>query len=444
MSEINWSLILQKREFYSYITYSECIELSLINQLIRSKLKFRLNSYFNAIKYFNEGYRPRIESELNEAGEEHRLSVEPIIIDSYLNEIEQDLLNLPNKRYIKALKFNETIPVHFLNLMLVQIFPNLTHLEFNRVRVPFKSLLEIFDKLDRLEHLDLSLTRIIKYREENYTASDLIFPESLISLKFSELGLAISQSRNYPKVLYYNTIQDFEDMIGIGIHPQTLPNLKYFTYNPKLSANYENTQSFLKFLNLNKIHSLGTLPRFLTSEIINELAKSNILKYLKLGLFLRNNGTLDTSLVKIDSITKLKMHVDFKTKDFVIQISSLFSQVNQLILNCHYSHSNVLESILLNFPKLKKLTLKSYNGIHTDVFKRLNLPLLREITLFSDLYSSYMISNFDNLNSLKMVAVEWEYDQPGEFDANGDLVDRLGNWICYNSGDNAQYYRKLA
>jgi hypothetical protein len=316
-------------------------------------------------------------------------------------------------------------------------------LEFNRAKVPFKTLRVIFGKLNKLEHLVLCFVYIVRYRRENYTARDLIFPESLISLKFSELGLAISQSRKYPKALNYNTTQDFEVLIGSGIHPQTLPNLKYFTYNPKLSVNHENTQLFLNFLNLNKIQSLDTLPRFLAPEIINELAKSNMLKCLKLKLFLRNNSALDTSVVKLNSVTKLSMHVDFKTKDLVSQISCLFPLLTELILICHYSDNTLLENIIVNFPKLTKLTLKSYNGLYTDAFKRLNLLYLRKVTLSSDRYFPYMVSDFDNLSSLEMVAVEWEYSQPGEADINRDLVDRFGNWVCYNSSDRAQYYRKL-
>jgi hypothetical protein len=360
-----------------------------------------------------------------------------------LDKLKQDLINLPKKNYIKASRFNGTIPVHFLNLMLVQIFPNLTRLEFNRAKVPFKTLLVIFGKLNKLEHLVLCFVYIVRYRRENYTARDLIFPESLISLNFGELGLATSQYKKYPRVLNYNNIQDFEDIIGIGIHPQTLPNLKNLIYNPKLSAAPANIQLFLNFLSLNKLESLNTLPKFLAPEIIKELTKNNILKHLKLGLFSRNSDILGAPMIKVNSITKLSMYLNFKTRDYLNQNNCLFPQVTHLELISRSPNSFLLEAILLNFPKLTRLTLKSIKKLHTGVFKRLNLPLLREVNLFSIRYSLYMSSDFDNLRSLERVTIEWRHlGFNSGLRHNRYLSNKLDNWICFTTGNRAHYYKK--
>ena len=52
MKEINWLVILQKPEFYEYLTISDIVELSLVNIFTRDILKSILYPKFNIIKFF--------------------------------------------------------------------------------------------------------------------------------------------------------------------------------------------------------------------------------------------------------------------------------------------------------------------------------------------------------------------------------------------------------
>ncbi|KXN67239.1 hypothetical protein CONCODRAFT_167671 [Conidiobolus coronatus NRRL 28638] len=199
MNAINWNLILQKPEFYEYLPIIDIIQLGFANKLIRERLKSTLFSRFNIAKYFNKEYEGKIDRDL----EYNDVITWSNYYDKFLRGIKLNLLSLPHKQFVKHLFYNETTPLSFINLY-IEIFPNLTHLEFIMVKVPFESILNIFTSITNLEYLNLHLLGIIKLKNDNYNGSDLIFPSSIKSLKFGNLQLIISKLDNYPNLLNYD------------------------------------------------------------------------------------------------------------------------------------------------------------------------------------------------------------------------------------------------
>ncbi|KXN67235.1 hypothetical protein CONCODRAFT_73136 [Conidiobolus coronatus NRRL 28638] len=409
MKVVNWNLILQKPEFYEYLPILDIFQLSLINNLIRNRLKCVIFSRFNITKYFKKEYKDKIEKDL----ESNNIETWPSYFDDYLSDIKLSLLNFPHKQFIKQLSYNETVPLSFINLSLLEIFPNLIHLEFIRVKVPFESILNIFNRLNNLELLDLHFVSIIKIQNDNFNGSDLIFPTSLKTLKFGDIDIIVSKLDHYPNLLNYDYALDIESIQEIYIQPQSLPNLQSFNYLPRISSSLtENTQNFLNFLNLNKnLKVLQTLPKYFDKDIVKGLSNINKLTKLKLGHFFKHSKIPNASYPKINSVTNLNLSLDFLGRIYFEEATKLFPNVKTLYLDCHYHSQQLFSVIFANFPKITNLTIKTKEGINTSMFKSFNLANIEAICLYSERYSQYELSDFDHFPDLSRITIQYDYVQ---------------------------------
>ncbi|KXN65515.1 hypothetical protein CONCODRAFT_20691 [Conidiobolus coronatus NRRL 28638] len=438
MNAINWNLILQKPEFYEYLPIPDIIQLSFANKLIRDRLKCILFSHFNITRYFNE-FKDKTEKDMESMGIESNQS----LMDRYLCETKLSLLNLPHKRFIKQLIYNEITPLGFINLSVIEVFSSLINLEFIKIKVPFESILMIFNKLNSLQYLNLHLVSIIKLKNDNYSGSDLIFPPSLKTLKFSNLNLIVSKLDYYPNLLNYDNALDIESTREIYIQPQSLPNLQSFCYFPKISKSLaENTQNYLNFLNLNKnLRVLETLPKYFDIEIVKGLNDINKLTKLKLDQFFKHSKIPNASYPKLNSVSHLSLKLNFNSAKYFEEVCKLFPNVKTLSIYRSYMRIEIFGVISYNFIKLTSLTLKSSEGLPIRVYRTEKFPNLKSIFIYTRLYSYYELSGFDRFPKLTRITIEWSNSHGYNEATLKKNYDKYPKWKYYLYPNKIQCYR---
>jgi hypothetical protein len=439
MKVVNWNLILQKPEFCEYLPILDIFQLSLINSLIRNRLKYAIFSRFNITKYFKKEYKDKIEKDL----ESNNIETWPSYFDEYLSYIKLSLLNLPHKQFIKHLAYNETVPLSFINLSLIEVFTNLIRLEFIRVKVPFDSILNIFSRLSSLEYLDLHFVSIIKLKNDNFNCSDLTFPPSLKTLKFGDIDIIVSKLDYYPNLLNYDYVLDIESIQEIYIHPQSLQNLQSFSYLPRISSSLtENTQNFLNFLNLNKnLKVLQTLPKYFDKNIVKGLSDINRLTKLKLGHFFKHSKIPNSSYPKLNSVISLSLSLDFLGRIYIEETSKLFPNVETLYLDCHYHSQQLFSVIFTSFAKLTSLVIKTKEGINATMFKSFNLINIKTICLYSERYSQYELSDFDHFPNLSRITIQYDYLQGFDGVFLEEHYDKFFQWRYFACQYRIQCYK---
>ncbi|KXN67717.1 hypothetical protein CONCODRAFT_167194 [Conidiobolus coronatus NRRL 28638] len=382
LKNIKWREIFILQEFKCYLSNSDFIEISTLNQFLREKLrqqvlyKVKLNPEF-LLQFPNYFYRKEfdIESEFDKELETipnfQSNRIDPFMTDliRVLNSFDSDLLQIEFDRLYR--------PGYYI-VPCVSKFGHLTGLSICDCELELKGFNKFIQELDKLEYLSIKNIEFLILAEENPLNPETFLPNTLKEL---ELGYM-----NLKKVYYNNTPYEylFYDRSGFldsnhHITAQKLPNLK------KLKVSMDSTyisSYFPSLMDLNpQLKQLAIPCYYLSSSAVKPLSNAGNLNELHIAFKTDYNEFRRFDFMPLESVNSLSIK---------LIPSSQYRKVYTLVNLCQKitKFNASLDSYSDEFIKrvLKKL----------DHLKTIELEI-KDFTL-----EEFDLSIFSNMESLKL------------------------------------------
>ncbi|KXN67233.1 hypothetical protein CONCODRAFT_19759 [Conidiobolus coronatus NRRL 28638] len=375
----NWSYLLSTRDISIYLGINNILELSLINKLIRSKLKslvyrkLTLNED-NLLKFFT--------------------SQECIEVGDNLKDF---------RNYCRSFIF-DSISNDFPIFSAVDHFDRLTSLSLIFVKLPLFDLIKILNKLSLLESLTLRLVLANKELDEEQLIHKIILPKTLKSLTWVEVNNAWQYVSNERNALTLRQIS--HHIIYLG--EQYCPNLTQLTYDIEPVVRHENIANFIKCNP--QLKSININLDSLNYSILDTIHKNNQLT--KLAIRFKNNDSHSIPPIEFILSSVKRFEIDGYKSDTIPLIAQLTQQmpnIQNLSIPYESYYIPFINSIILNLPKLTHLELINQSASEYFVLNNLYLTHIQSLTLKFFNFNTFNLYLFDKFSDLKLVKLC--YDQ---------------------------------
>ncbi|KXN64704.1 hypothetical protein CONCODRAFT_14097, partial [Conidiobolus coronatus NRRL 28638] len=242
-NSIDWTLVLITTSVRLYLTKTDLINLSLTSKLLRSKIipkifdnlvindqiLLRQSEYFmhnQEPKFGNLSYLTNIWV-IGKNGFSADLAFKETQIDPFIKIANFQLKSVGS--YFKSLSFECLGNVCYFIQPLACEFQNLRTLSFIMCTISLTELNSIFEKLTKLEAVELSYVHLIKSPDSNST-ENILFPQSLSSLTYNYNK---SDTTNFPLKKPLEFLTNNYKINNRSAHPLLpvhLPNLHKLHY----------------------------------------------------------------------------------------------------------------------------------------------------------------------------------------------------------------------
>jgi hypothetical protein len=379
---VKWDVIFLLREFKHYLSRSEFIEISSLNQLLREKLKykalykvkFNLDFLFQFPNYF---YREEfeVESEIDNELEAIK-SFQCNRIDPFIDELVKGLNTFDF--HLKQIEFDRLYRQGYFIVPLVSNFAHLSSLSIYDCDLELKSFNKLVLKLEKLKFLYLNSVEFVILAEEWHLDHGNLLPSTLEVLQLGYMSLRKEYYKNAPYNFLLNNTSEYM-MNQYYIPPQHLPNLK------KLSLSID-TKYYISYfpnlLDLNpQLTHISTPYYHLSPKAVRYLSEANTINEMHI-------------IFKAD-------HYEFKSLDYML-LNSLNALYFESIISSHYDKVYSLISLC---PRLTKLhaSLEYYSeGFIEKVLKKLDHLKVIELEIENFMREEFDLSIFSNIESLKL------------------------------------------
>jgi hypothetical protein len=393
---IKWEVILNLFEVQQYLSIDDFIRISLLNKLLRSKLKRKIfhrvqicySNLSQALDFSNSDYF-RFENDfvgdLEAIKARLNYKIDPFI-DELISEIECF------STYFKSLKLSFLGRECYFILNSIYSFNQLSCLIMCDCYIGLKDFNQLMSKLSKLEKLDLQDIKFMKDSMEGPIESDIALPTSLIELSLSNLHLGTANNliNLYQSLFNYDTNINTEVLY---LPPQHLPNLKKFL----LYTAIEDNNFINDFISLNpQLLSIKLSYSNLNFEFFKILSKNNNLKHAQMEFnYYEENIFNEESLPVLHSLNSLFI-------PYISRVGGGYLRIYQIIDACPNLtkvdfaikdyNVNLINRIIENLKQLNTMVLKIYNlstkEVDLTLFK--NIKCLK-LSIFSDYIINYKL-----------------------------------------------------
>jgi hypothetical protein len=423
--EIDWCFVLNLKEFSSYLSLSDAVEISQLNKLCRQKQKPKL---FNILKY---GLRNEDLTKFNRDLVKGKLDLESIV-NEFINEEPKDI-----SQYFVELAIHNYFNIYKL-LPIADIFNNLNSISIFNIFIPLKVVVTSCERLKLLKVLKLEKVTLVQFQTDLNTGPLLKLPSEFNSLVLSDCYLIKSELTEDPLRLAYNYDNEAISKNQLYMLDQKFPKLESFTI---IGSKSTVTPALIDFLSDHPlITNLKLSSNLLTQNALNFISEiPNIT-----SLNIEDRG-IDPSLIipTFPHIQNFKLYFhssqfNWKGYEFCTKLTNLKS----LTMNYFRNFAEILSEILQNSPTLK--ILKIYNNLQGELeleyitlnsINHLELHNFRQRSLNSQIFI-----NSPNLKKLTIHKTNDKYSLTGigyHCENNNDKVQRLN---VFNFKDYSDYF----
>ncbi|KXN67449.1 hypothetical protein CONCODRAFT_19610 [Conidiobolus coronatus NRRL 28638] len=390
MKQLDWDLVFILEEFQEKLRTFDLVKISLLNKVIRKKLK---KTVFSSIK-FGDVILQRLantnsnEEELFKDTPDSGYNIEYLknsVIDPFVKELDAEVDVF--SPYLNSLKFDSLLGTACFLMPLAFHFNQITSLKFYDCTVDLRDFKHLMDRLTNLEVLVLYSSKMLKLLDYGPIENEIIIPPTLKYLSASRLYIDNASRYSSPHEYFYdNGILDSSEVFFVP--PKHYPGLK------KLHLDYDGdtTEYILEFLISNPQIACVKLPlRDLYSNGIKALYENNNINQITI-----DPCNFDDDLPFTASVPILKsLHSLHLTKVYnrshskLLDIFNAFSAIRKLEINLSDYDRFFMAQILEKLTQLKLLVIK------TGIFYTLDINL----AIYSNIEVLKLHINTDNETS---------------------------------------------
>jgi hypothetical protein len=378
---ISWDRVFILYEFQQYSSIIELLEISLLNRLLREKLKSKI---FYGIE-FNDlhlcqlpGYFSR-EILANES--EPSASLETTV-DFKKDKIDPFVAKLVNQvsilsPYFKSIEFFDLGRVGNFIVPIAYNFLHLTSLKIDDCIMKLKDFNQLMSKLKQLEFLYLRDCRFMRLLGEDSIEHEAHLSSSLKELHISIIYLLTTVALNSPYEILYNydiSIEE-EEFYLTSHHISSIKKLELYSS--------DNDDKFIcSFLSKNPqlTHIKLPLSNFIP-ETVKILSDNNNIEHMNIDLFYVDvDYSLDIALPRLLSLTSLSMPFISRNEYIrVYQIIDACPNLTKLDLEMAIYSTEFLSNVLKKLEKLKwlKLIITNFKKSELDFSLFSNIETLK-------------------------------------------------------------------
>jgi hypothetical protein len=414
---LRWDNIFILYDLQQYLDKSGIAEISLLNRLLRDKLKYKVMStmflgnafLFEIVGYFSQ---PELISKDVQSSNSTNISkFKCLIIDPIVEKLIRELCSY--SPYLKCLKFSNLRELGYFVIPQISILSHLTSLTLSDCHLSIKDFFILLYKLEKLECLKLCEVVLILSQEERVIEYDKPLPSTLKELTLYTTYFTATDCTNNPRDFIFNYNSNL-DVLVYYFQLQHLPKLtKFNLYSVDYGIDY-----IEKFLSLNPQLTYVKLP----FEHFN-------IDYLQI---LSNNR--NTSSIEIDTSDTSPYYPSDATLPYLHSLNSLTINLYRDIENFE------IYNIIRACPNLTKLTISFYtynSEFMTNVLKGLNLNYLKlkieimpsnnlDLSIFSDI----KIVNIEHNN---IYSINYNLPTPPMKTKSIKISENYKHSIIYNS-----------
>ncbi|KXN67710.1 hypothetical protein CONCODRAFT_10161 [Conidiobolus coronatus NRRL 28638] len=429
---IKWDEIFILYEFKTYLARSEFIELSLLNKLLREKLKHKVFYKLNIdddflLQFPNYFYQNEfdIENELNDELETVKKfqssRIEPFITD--LIRVF-DTFGL----HLKQIEFDRLYRPGYFIIPVVGNFTQLSSLSIYNCELELKIFIKFMTKLCKLEYLSIKNLQFLALYEEWPLDSEALLPQTLQVLELGNMRLRKTDLHKDPYRFLIDNSGFMNDYYYIP--PQHLRNLKHLIITEDI-AYYSGY--IPKFLDLNQHLTRITFPcYYLSSSIVKSLSTINRVNEIQIvfkydSYQLRNFDIMPLDSVHVLSIesipsghypkvyilinlfpklTRFHASFDYFEGKFIEILAAKLGHLNSIELEIQYFSSEEFDLSIFSNIETLKLDIYSRKGIgyklpaHSSKLKLIKIASNNCIESFNIMLESYKNSSIWNIKLL--------------------------------------------
>ncbi|KXN67708.1 hypothetical protein CONCODRAFT_10159 [Conidiobolus coronatus NRRL 28638] len=433
IKNIKWDEIFTLYEFKSYLVRSQFIELSLLNKLLREKLKQKIfyKVIFNHdfLLQFPDYFYPQEFDIVSGFGDESEtiLNFQINRIDPFIAGLIRGLNNFSS--HLKRIEFDRLLRSGYFIVPLASNFTYLSNLSICDCELDLKFFNKLVLKLDKLEFLSMKNLQFLVLDEEWPLDSETLLPQSLKELELGNMRLRKTDLHKNPYKFLFIDKNGFMNGYYYA-PPQCLPNLKHLI----ISKDTDFYSDYVpNLLNLNPHLTRITFPcYYLSSNTVKSLSAISSINEMQIefkydNYEFRNFDIIPLASVDILSIksipashhrkvytlislcpnlTKLYAYFEYYSDGFIEGMLSILGQLKAIELEIFYfSNAEFDLSIFSNIETLK-LDIDSDQIIHYKL--PVQLSKLKLIKLASNNYSGcfdLMLKNYKNSSiwSVKLI-----------------------------------------
>ncbi|KXN66759.1 hypothetical protein CONCODRAFT_168100 [Conidiobolus coronatus NRRL 28638] len=334
--EIDWCFVLNLKEFNSYLSLTDAIEISQLNNLCRQKQKPKL---FSILKY---GLKNEDLTIFNRELVKGKLNFENIVKD-FINEAPKTI-----SQYFVELAIHNYFNIYKL-VPIVDIFNNLNSISIFNIFIPLKVIVASCERLRFLKALKLEKVTLVQFQTDLNTGPLLKLPSEFSCLVLSDCYLIKSELTEDPLKLAYNYDNEAISKNQLYMLDQNFSNLESYTV---IGSKSTVTPALIDFLDRHPLITNLTLSsNLLTQNALNFISELPSIKNLNI-----EDRGIDPSL-----IIPIFPHIrNFKLYFHSSQFNSIghefytkLTNLNSLSMNYFRNFAETLTEILQNSPNLK-------------------------------------------------------------------------------------------
>ncbi|KXN67441.1 hypothetical protein CONCODRAFT_10489 [Conidiobolus coronatus NRRL 28638] len=416
LKTIRWDSIFILHELQQFLDKSGLAEISLLNRLLRDKLKYKVmssmflgNTFLSEIVgYFNQ---PELISRDIKSSSSTISNFKCLIIDPIVEKLIRELCSYSS--YLKCLKFSNLRELGYFIIPQISILNQLASLTLSDCHLSIRDFFSLLYKLEKLECLKLCEVVLILSQEETITEYDKPPPSTLKELTLYTTYFTATDSTNNPRDFIFNYNSGL-DVLIYYFQLQHLPKLIKFNLH---SVDY-GVAYIANFLSLNPQLTHVKLPfEYFGLDYIQILSDHDNINSIEID-------TSDTSPHYPSDVTLPYLH-----------------SINSLTINLYrdIEHSEIYD-IIGACPNLTKLNISFYtynSEFMTNVLKGLNLIYLKlkiEImpsnNLDMSIFSDIKIINIEHNN---IYSINYDLPTPPMKTKSIKISENYKHSIIYNS-----------
>jgi hypothetical protein len=391
LKTIKWHDLFILHEFQQYLTRNDFIEISILNKVLRQKLKhiifysIEINEEFlrSLPNYFRQFSFMRLKMSKREL--QANLNFKSEKIDPFISELVKRIDTFAN--YLKYLKLSGIAQSGYYIIPSITASNNLTSLSLSNIVVNMGDFYSLLPKLEKLECLDLEELRLIRLLDEEIIEHGAPISSTLKELSISGIYINSTDTPNFPYKFVFDGYLSFREntfYFKLNHHP----NLKKF----KLYSTIYSIEFVLDFLALNTQLTDIRLPvEYFTTEYINILSNSNNINSIHIdtndvdaNFFTGQNFVQLNSLNSLTitlpnkyryirvydiiyicpNLTKLDIAVTTYTSEFITKILKKLKLLKILKLKVQNISSEVIDLNIFSNVEIVRMDVKEYRTIH--------------------------------------------------------------------------------